>query len=411
MARWTQPPVWLFGITNIPLGVVSGYTSVAMPFILRQAGVPMASIASASAAMLLPLAYQFLWAPMLDLGLQRRTWLMLMAALSGLAVTASLFLKLPEQYPAYVALCVAAQAFSGMVSAGNGALIATRLPAESYGRASGWLNAAYLGGNAIGGGLAMELAGDFGNPVAGLALGLLCFLPSLAALWLSPQPPQRGAAAALFGGMLREAWTTARSRRGWTGILFCIAPVATPALLDLFSAVGEDYQAKAGTVELSMGYASGLATVVGALASGRWLDRHNRRYAYIFSGVLLALVDLAMAVAPAVPATYVAGTLAYSLVSGICYAAFSAMVLEIIGDAKHSAASQYTLFDCAGNMATSYLAWVDGHGYDWFKARGVPGAAGMLYSDAGMNLIGAAVLILLMLLAYAGRRRAAGQPA
>jgi MFS transporter, PAT family, beta-lactamase induction signal transducer AmpG len=399
-----HPPPWLFGITNIPFGVAGGYTSVAMPFVLSRAGVPMATIGGVSAAVLIPLSWQFLWAPVLDVGLRRRTWLLLAAGFGALLLAASLLLRLPSQLWPFELCCVLGYGLTGLVSASNGALVATQVPPALHGRASGWLNAANLGGSAVGGGLVIQLGDTLTPQIAALGLLLLTFLPALAALLLHEpaRPPRR--AGEVFPAMLRDVWGTSVSRRGWTGILFCLAPVSTPALLDLFSAVGGDYCASTGTVEFTMGYGSGLLTAVGALFSGPLLDHVDKRRAYLFSGALIALVDVAMACGPQTPAVYIAGTLAYSLAAGFCFAAFTAVVLEIIGKVDRSAATQYTLFDAAGNLATSYLAWMDGHGYDYFKARHLPGSAGLLLTDAGMNIAGIVGLCLMMWLVF-GRRR------
>jgi len=94
------PPPWLFGLTNIPFGVAGGYTSVAMPFILGRAGVSMSVIGGVSAAVLVPLSWQFLWAPALDVGLRRRSWLLLAAALGALLLAASLLLEGSGAIPA-----------------------------------------------------------------------------------------------------------------------------------------------------------------------------------------------------------------------------------------------------------------------------------------------------------------------
>jgi PAT family beta-lactamase induction signal transducer AmpG len=399
-----HPPPWLFGITNIPFGVAGGYTSVAVPFVLAKAGVPMTTVGGISAAMLIPLSWQFLWAPVLDVGLRRRTWLLIFSGLGALMLAASLLLSLPSQLGLFEVLCVLGQGLTGLVSACNGALVATQVPQALHGRASGWLNAANLGGNAIGGGLVIGAMDAWSPAVAALALCLLTFLPAFAVLWLVEDARPRRHPGAVFCGMLRDVWQTASARRGWTGILFCLAPVSTPALLDLFSAVGEDYHAPASTVEFSMGYGSGLLTALGALLGGRLLDRLDKRRAYVLSGVAIAVVDIAMAFAPRTEFTYIAGTAAYSLVAGLCFAAFTAMVLEIIGKVDRSAATQYTLFDAAGNLATSYLAWMDGHGYDLFKQHQWPGTSGLLLTDAGMNLAGAIGLLMMMWLVF-GRRR------
>ena len=402
------PPPWVFGLSNIPFGVAGGYTSVAMPFILKQAGVPMSIIGGISAAALVPLSWQFLWAPILDVGLRRRTWLLLTAAIGALLLAASLLLKLPQQLWPFEVCCVLGQGFTGLVSASNGALVATQVPQALHGRASGWLNAANLGGNAVGGGLVIELGDRLTPQAAAIGLGLLTFLPALAVLLLDERKRARRRAAEVFPSMLRDVWGTASTRRGWTGILFCLAPVSTPALLDLFSAVGGDYGASTSTVEFTMGYGSGLVTAAGALLSGPLLDRIDKRRAYLFSGALIAIVDVAMAHAPQTSTTYIVGTLAYSLAAGLCFAAFTAVVLEIIGTVDRSAATQYTLFDAAGNLATSYLAWLDGHGYDLFKARGLPGTSGLLLTDAGMNIAGVIGLGLMTWLVF-GRKGAANR--
>jgi len=398
-----HPPPWLFGITNIPFGVAGGYTSVAMPFILSKAGVPMSVIGGVSAAALIPLSWQFLWAPLLDVGLRRRTWLLLTAGLGALLLAVSMLLRLPSQMWLFELCCVLGSGLTGLVSASNGALVATQVPPELHGRASGWLNAANLGGNAVGGGLVIRLGDTLTPQAAALGLALLVFLPALAVLLLSEPLRPRRPAGVVFPAMLRDVWGTARSRKGWTGMLFCLAPVSTPALLDLFSAVGGDYGASSGTVEYTMGYGSGLLTAAGALLSGRLLDRVDKRRAYLYSGALIALVDVVMACGPHTPAVYIAGTLAYSLAAGLCFAAFTAVVLEIIGKVDRSAATQYTLFDAAGNLATSYLAWMDGQGYDLFKARHLAGSSGLLLTDAGMNLAGVIGLGLMMWLVFGKR--------
>ncbi|MBV8062724.1 MAG: MFS transporter [Nevskia sp.] len=390
------PPPWLFGLSNLSFGVAGGYTSVAMPLILRQAGVPMSTIGGVSAAVLVPLSWQFLWAPVLDVGLRRRSWLLLAAALGALLLAASLLLSLPGQLWPFEVCCVLGQGLTGLVSACNGALVATRVPPSQHGRASGWLNAANLGGSAVGGGLVIQLADRLTPQAAAIGLGLLTFLPALAVLLVDEPLRAQRTPRQVFSTMWRDVRHTATSRRGWTGILFCLAPVSTPALLDLFSAVGGDYGASSDTVGFTMGYGSGLLTALGALLGGRFLDRLDKRRAYLLSGLLIALVDAVMACAPRSEVTYIAGTLVYSLVAGLCFAAFTAVVLEIIGEVDRSAATQYTLFDAAGNLATSYLAWMDGHGYDLFKARGLPGSGGLLLTDAGMNVAGVIGLVLMM---------------
>src|SRR5690348_7940239 len=94
-------PPWIFGLTNLPFGVAGTYAGVAMPYLLRQAGVPVEKIAALAALVFLPAAYQLFWAPILDLGMRRRSWLVLCATSGALCLGFSMLLKLPEQLLAY----------------------------------------------------------------------------------------------------------------------------------------------------------------------------------------------------------------------------------------------------------------------------------------------------------------------
>ena len=44
-ARERRTAPWLFGITNLPYGVYNGFISTAMPYLLRNAGLPVDRIA------------------------------------------------------------------------------------------------------------------------------------------------------------------------------------------------------------------------------------------------------------------------------------------------------------------------------------------------------------------------------
>src|SRR5271165_6191887 len=122
--RRNSPP-WLLGFTNLPYGVSGAYVGVAMPFLLHKAGVPVATIAIAGAMALLPSAYKIFWVPILDLGIRRRTWLMLAACLSAVCFSSSLLLKLPEQLTLFEILLVAGNVMAGLVASCNGGLVCT----------------------------------------------------------------------------------------------------------------------------------------------------------------------------------------------------------------------------------------------------------------------------------------------
>src|ERR1700722_5390881 len=91
--RERHPPPWLFGITVLPYGFYYVCKKSSMPFFLRHAGVSLDPIAGISALAPAPAVWYFLWAPVADIGLRRRTWLMLTAALSAACI--ALAMRLP----------------------------------------------------------------------------------------------------------------------------------------------------------------------------------------------------------------------------------------------------------------------------------------------------------------------------
>ena len=100
---------------------------------------------------------------------------------------------------------------------------------------------------------------------------------------------------------MRDLWSTAKSREGFTGVVICLLPVGCGALTNLFSGMAADYDAPQRLVEIVNGLGGGISSALGALVGGWLADRMNRRLAYGLSGVLTALtaIGIAMTSAPA----------------------------------------------------------------------------------------------------------------
>ena len=239
--------------------------------------------------------------------------------------------------------------------------------------------------------------------VVGGALALLMIAPSLVALTFKEAERVKHTLNELFGHMIRDVWRVAKSRPGWTGILFCISPVGSAALLNYFAALAPDYHASPGMVAFINGPINGLVSAGGALAGGFLCDRINRRLMYLISGGLTAVCGIIMAFAPLTPNTYAVGVTFYLLISGLCYAAFSAVVLEAIGKAGPAASTQYTLFTSAGNFAIMYVGWIDTRFHHNYGPRGLLGV------DAGANVLGIILLSVMIALIY--RKKAVAPPA
>jgi len=386
----SHPPVWLFSLLPIA-GAVYPFTIVAMPFLLRREGISVGTIGGISALALLPLPFSFAWAPVADMLLSRRNWVLLGNLLGAALLYAAVLLPRPKYVTLFVVLLAAGNIAVSLAFTALGGLMAVLLPDEVRGKASGWFQAGNIGSTAFLGGAALWLIERFSLAQAAAGIALMSFLPALSALLI--KEPRRSLAPnrAVFGAMFREIGQMLKKRRTWLGFLILLCPIGEGAAYNLFSAIGMDYHASPGTVLWVTGLPGGvIASIAGALLAGAFNDSFPRRYTYIFSGALLALVAAAMAVGPLRPVTFEFGGLAYQFGIGMAWASGWALALELSGGDPLTAGTRMALFNAAFFVPLSYMAWLDGRGYHTWGVRGLTG------TDAGVRLAAATLLFVVV---------------
>jgi PAT family beta-lactamase induction signal transducer AmpG len=388
--RPTHPIVFLFLIA--PFGAMSGYLTVAVAYLLSQAGLGVEQIAEVVALSYVPHTWKFLWAPIADTTLTRKTWYVLASLVSALGIYATGAVPAHADNIALLEMVVlvsnVAVTFLAMATE---SLMVYGTPPEQKGRSSGWFQAGNLGGQGLGGGAGLWLAQNLAEPwMAGAALGIVCAL-CCGALVFVAEPPAL-ARTGHFGRMMldvvKDLWQIVRLRAGFLALLICFLPIGTGAASNLWSAVADDWHATADTVALVTGVVSGFVSAAGCLVGGYLCDRMERRTAYALYGLLQAACAIAMAVAPRTEPMYIVFTTIYAFITGLTYAGFSAVVLEAIG--LGAAATKYNLYASLSNMPIAYMTVVEG----WAHTRW--GAGGLLNIEAAI-----AVLAILVFLAVA----------
>jgi PAT family beta-lactamase induction signal transducer AmpG len=223
--------------------------------------------------------------------------------------------------------------------------------------------------------------------MTGAALGLcfmLCCAPLLAIAEPATTLRQKGVVRTAIE-LLWDLWLVLRARSGYLALLIVFLPIGTGAASNLWPAVADDWHASASTVAVVNGALGGLASAIGCLGGGYLADFLNRRVAYLGYGVLLALCGLAMALFPHTESAYVTFTLVYAVISGMCFAAFSAVTLEAIG--LGAAATKYNLYASLSNVPIMYLTALEG------RARDRWGSNGFLYFEGVMSAISVVVFV------------------
>ena len=387
-SRPSHPHPWLFALSGMPYGVVGSFSGQVMPYLTARAKINVGKIGWFGALLLVPPMLQFLYAPIVDVGPKRKHWLIIVSVLGAACLIAACMTPLPGHVTLFLAFAVAAQLISGLVGSCNGGLLAVSMPNELRGRAAAWLNVGNLSGGALSAAVAIWMTGHKFSPlVIGLALSVMMIGPSLAILAVV-EPPRDNIAhlREVFATTLHDIKSVLLSRKGITGILLCLSPVGTAALANYFSGMQKDFGASDDLVAFVSGPANAVLTAAGAFIGGYLCDSFNRRAMYLLSGALTALCGVLMVIAPHTWFTYLWGVSMYALITGFCYSAFTATVLETVGEGGKAASTQYTLFTAAGNAAIAWVLVVDSRFHD------AHGATGVVASDSGLNILGVIVL-------------------
>lgn len=379
-----------YTVLVVPFGATAGFASVALAFLATHVGLSVGDGATLVAASIFPNVWKFFWSPIGDKTLTRKRWYALSCVLCALGMFAMAVVPLTESSLAWMVAIVLVTSFAAtFLGFAVEGMIATLTPADRRGDVSGWYQAGNLGGYGLGGGLGLVLLDELPAPWMGATILAVLTLACCLALRFVPEvpaTPSEGTILASMRDIARDVWRSLTSREGTLGALLCFLPVATGAAGSVLAQaeVAAYWGAGEHEVALVQGFLTGGVSMAGCFAGGKACQRVNARVAYAVFGAIMAAVTAAMALAPATAAMYVAFNLAYAFVTGLGYAAFSALVFDAIGHEGH-AATKYNGFASLSNAPIWYvglvLAWADTR---W-------GPTGMLWVESALGVIGIAI--------------------
>jgi MFS transporter, PAT family, beta-lactamase induction signal transducer AmpG len=372
------------------MGAYWGYISTAMPFALRKQGVPIDSIATISAAAGVAQVVCFLWAPVIDMGLSRRAWYFVVNLASAIFLAIALLLPVHRFLVLYGVLLTLGNAVSSSAAPAAGGLMAVLMPNSVRGRTGGWYQAGALGGGALAGGASIWLDQYFSPIVVAVGTAAMVALPAFVVLALREPLRMCAFSARLLQSNLRELWALRSQRAIWLGLAFFLAPVGAGAAGNLFSGLADEFHASAATVIWTTGFGCALFTAAGCIGGGYLCDRIDRWKAYLLCGVPGAAAAGAMMMLPRSTAVFTSGALIYVVGTGLSFAAWNALALELVGDSPSTAGTRFSLFGCASNAPVAYMTWLDGQGARFW---GVNGLLGVDMLGAVLGIVGLALLL------------------
>jgi PAT family beta-lactamase induction signal transducer AmpG len=381
------PPAWALGLATLCNGAFSGVLVITVPQLLAARGVPELQIASISGLSFLPGAFNFLAAPILDVGLSRRIYAIILAL--GLASLTAVSLNVLDNLPLLAVTMFAANIcyylytpavagwFSQLLARNEEPVLGAWLSAASFAAFGASAAAAIL----ILRGLPYEVGIAVICVIGLLPLGLFALIPHEPTPTLSFQDS--------FGPVTRNLAKIVRDRHIWRMMALFAVPCATFSLTNTLSGIGRDFHASESFVGLIGGVGATVGGVCGSLVAPLLARRLPPLALYISTGLAGALFTLSLLIPTRTPLLFATAMVGENVFQGIGFALIYGLVLLSIGKNNPIASTQFALVNAASVVPIVYMPMLDGLGY----ARG--GLAGNLAMDAGLSLAACAVMGLL----------------
>lgn len=407
LARSRHGRKGLFALLYLAEGAPIGFIWWAVPTRLREAGVPVGTIALLTSVVILPWAFKFLWAPLVDVlrgpRWGRRAWIVSAQVLMGLTLLPLAFMAWESSIGLLLAILLL-HAFAAATQdvAIDAWAISITTPQERGG-INGWMQSGMLFGRWLFGAGFLIVAHRIDDTLAVLAMVGVIWSTTLVVL-LASDRDDYGATGPLLASVrtrFREFLATLRSalkrRETWLGIGLALIAFAG------FKAVGDlagPFLVDQGLAQAQIGHfftGALLAMIAGALVGGWAADRVGNIRAIQGFVVLAMLVICGTSFAGSMGAgghlAVILGMLGVYLCAGLITASAYALLMQLT-DPKLGA-TQFSAYMGAINACESWSGFTAGQLAERFD-----------YPIAFVA-VALASLLALPLLARIGRRRPA----
>jgi PAT family beta-lactamase induction signal transducer AmpG len=391
---------WLFGLLIAPSGAVANgvVQGGVLAYLLQQQGVGSGGQSHLIALLGIPTWLYFAWSPVTDFFVKRRTWLLagglLAAVMMGLA-----FHQPHLSSRACVVLMFVSACCSQLVVSSCGGMMGAMQSEGSRRVAGSFYQAGSMGIGALAAWVLVWESKRVSHDVLGLTAAGLIGIPALFS-WAAPKQEAiaAGTLAATFERMWREFKETFWRVEALPYIGCMTFPMASGAAVGLLPGVANQFHVGGDSVAWMNGLAGGLLVAAG---SGVMVWVRVRMRASVLYMVVSLINCLALAVlwlGPLGAMTYYTGVTLYLFTVGACYAMFTAVVLEFLGDSGKSGSTRYSIINSLGNLPVQYMVLVDGWGGEKWGGRGLAGI------EAVVGAVGALILLAILLWMRPGRK-------
>ena len=377
---------WIFGLLIGPSAVVANgvVQGGVLGYLLSLEGVGSGMQSHVIGLLSLPTSLYFLWSPITDFFVSRRTWLLSSAALAAVLMLAGLEQPQLSLRSALVLLFLS-MCCGSLVGSSAGGIMGGLRSERTRRMAASFYQAGNLGFGALSAWVLIYLSSRVSREALGLIAAALICTPALAAL-ASPRQPEISHStfrATMF--RVRSEFKATFLRWDALPYVACMTfPISTGAAIGLLPGVASQYGVSGDHVAWVNGLLGGGLIAAGSGVVSLIRSRMRAPVLYSIVGLVNCACFTVLWLGPMRASTYFIGVPLYLFTVGSGYAMYTAVVLEFLGESGRSGSARYSIINSLGNIPVLYMLQVDGWGGDHWGAPGlaaaevVAGAAGAL---------------------------------
>jgi PAT family beta-lactamase induction signal transducer AmpG len=380
---------WIYGLLIAPSAVVANgvVQGGVLAYLLSQQGVGSKGQSHLIVLLSLPTWLYFLWSPATDFFVKRRTWLVGGAVTAAASMAIAFHLHSLSSVVSESLMLISA-CCSQLVVSSCGGMMGAMSSERAKRVSSGFYQAGSMGFGALSVSALIPLSSRISADKLGLAAAAMIAMPALLAFFA---PRQETISTGSFGKTMERVWTEFKATFfRWEALPYaaCMTfPMASGSAIGLLPGVAQQYGVNGDNVAWINGLLGGALMAAGAVAMGAVRYKMRAGLMYMIVALINCGTLAVLWLGPLKPSTYLLGTILYLFTVGACYAMFTAVVLEFMGDSGKSGSTRYSIINSLGNLPVQYMLIVDGIGGERWGGRGLAGA------EAVVGAIGATILL------------------
>ena len=292
--------IFLVTVLYLTEGAPIGFIWWAMPTLLRQEDIPIESITSLTAILILPWIFKFLWAPLIDsLRNEKRGykfWIFISQSFMGLSLVPLIFIPVQGNFFVWGIFLLFHSFSAATQDVSIDAMVINVIAKNERGKLNGFMNAGMLIGRSLFGGGTLIIAYELGLSYMILLL-VIIIISAMSLLFFIKEPVFQSKSGNQFKTFIRNFSLSFSSKNTWLAIIFALtAAAAFEVAGGLAGPFLTDLNINRETIGVFFAIPVVAAMFIGGLTGGYISDKMIRKKAVgiFLSGFVAAIIFIAI---------------------------------------------------------------------------------------------------------------------